>query len=167
MAAAGMWAPGHVAPGITWRWHVLNAVFRVHGIRAALIVAAMISPCTLGAQTSHQPLVSQSAELVAVPVSALVPATPVAMAPTSRAELGPRITAVAFHESQRAPLVVQSSAIASAPEGPHGGLGTDLALVGVGAVGTFAGIKIGGAVGGTIAVAGAAVALYGLYKFLQ
>jgi hypothetical protein len=71
-----------------------------------------------------------------------------------------------------APAALETSAArydfaVTVQEGPHGGVGNNLAYVAVGVVGTVAGIKIGGGAGGTIAVASAALALYGLYRMLR
>jgi hypothetical protein len=49
----------------------------------------------------------------------------------------------------------------------HGGLGPGGALMIVGAAAFIAGLIIGGGAGTAVAIAGAAVGLYGLYLFLQ
>jgi hypothetical protein len=49
----------------------------------------------------------------------------------------------------------------------HGGLGTSGALMIIGAVAFVAGLIIGGGAGTAVAIAGAAVGLYGLYLYLQ
>jgi hypothetical protein len=49
----------------------------------------------------------------------------------------------------------------------HGGLGTDGALMIVGGAAFIAGLIIGGGAGTAIAIAGAAIGLYGLYLYLQ
>lgn len=49
----------------------------------------------------------------------------------------------------------------------HGGFGTSGALMIIGAVAFVAGLIIGGGAGTAVAIAGAAVGLYGLYLYLQ
>jgi hypothetical protein len=49
----------------------------------------------------------------------------------------------------------------------HGGPGTSVALMIVGGVAFIAGLIIGGGAGTAVAIAGAAVGLYGLYLYLQ
>lgn len=49
----------------------------------------------------------------------------------------------------------------------HAGLGTSGALMIIGAVAFIAGLIIGGGAGTAVAIAGAAVGLYGLYLYLQ
>lgn len=49
----------------------------------------------------------------------------------------------------------------------HAGLGVDGALMIVGAAAFIAGLIIGGGAGTAIAIAGAAIGLYGLYLYLQ
>jgi len=49
----------------------------------------------------------------------------------------------------------------------HGGLGTDGVLMIVGGAGFIAGLIIGGGAGTAIAIAGAVMALYGLYLYLR
>jgi hypothetical protein len=64
----------------------------------------------------------------------------------------------------REDLTAQQSAQRAAH---HGGLGTDGALMIVGGAAFIAGLIIGGGAGTAIAIAGAAVGLYGLYLYLQ
>lgn len=137
---------------------VLRAFCAGIAFSAAIPLAALSAQAT-GQATSQ--LLPGVLEISAVPVRPAVPAVPQAT-PSAAVGAGPMTAPVAF----RAPSV-QSDFVVSAQDGPHGGVGNNLALVAVGAVGTFAGIKIGGGAGGTIAVAGAALALYGLYRMLR
>jgi len=127
---------------------------------SATIPLAALSAQTTG-QASSQLL---PGVLPGVPEMSVVPVRSVAPHATPNAAVGtgPMTAPVAFHAPS-----VQSDFVVTAPDGPHGGVGNNLALVAVGAVGTFAGIKIGGGAGGTIAVAGAALALYGLFRILR
>lgn len=122
---------------------------------AAIIFVAALSPYTLTAQSHHQPVSQRVPGERVSDLASHATAGPAFMA-------GPRISPVAFHTSS-----AKTGFVVAVPEGPHGGLGKDLALVGVGAVAAFAGSRIGGTAGDVIVVGGAALALYGLYHFLR
>jgi hypothetical protein len=135
----------------------------VHVLASWLAVAASaaIPLASLSAQITDQAASELSPETYDISAEATPPVAPPA-ASIVTVGLGPVEVPAAFHTP-----IVKSAFIVTAPDGPHGGVGNNLALVGVGAIGTFAGIKIGGGVGGTIAVAGAALALYGLFRILR
>jgi hypothetical protein len=57
--------------------------------------------------------------------------------------------------------------MAALADNNHGGFGTDGVLMIVGGAGFIAGLIIGGGGGTAIAIAGAVVALYGLYLYLR
>ncbi|MGI8509311.1 MAG: hypothetical protein ACR2MQ_08305 [Gemmatimonadaceae bacterium] len=122
---------------------------------AAIILVVAISPQTLTAQPHYQ----SASQPVAGEHD---PNTASHATPGAAFIAGPRISPVAFHT-----LSAKTGFFVAVPEGPHGGLGKNLALVGVGAVAAFAGSRIGGTAGGVIVVGGVALAIYGLYHFLR
>jgi hypothetical protein len=100
--------------------------------------------------------------LLVFPYAARAQATEGAVRPA-----GPTMAAATagFHVSQAADD--PQSRQAAADRAAHAGLGTDAALMIVGGAGFLAGLIIGGDAGIAIAIAGAIVALYGLYMYLR
>jgi hypothetical protein len=82
------------------------------------------------------------------------------------AESGPTSTSATagFHSASRR---LSRQELAAQADNHHGGFGTDGALMIVGGAGFIAGLIIGGGAGTAIAIAGAVVALYGLYLYLR
>lgn len=98
--------------------------------------------------------------VLALATSALV--APAARAQQAATPAGPTMAsaAVGFHAVSN-----PTTAMDTEPGHPH--LGTALALVIIGGGGFIAGLIIGGGAGIALAIAGALVALYGLYLFLR
>ncbi len=84
----------------------------------------------------------------------------------SRAEHAAGPTVAASTVGIRAPSVAARTT-ATASRDPHMGAGTNIALMVVGGAALIVGAIISGTAGILIAVAGAAVGLYGLYGFIQ
>ena len=80
-----------------------------------------------------------------------------------RASVGP--TVAASTAGIRAPA--QAKSLATVSRDAHMGAGTNVALMVVGGAALIVGAIIGGTPGILIAVAGAAIGLYGLYGFIQ
>ncbi len=127
---------------------------------------------------------SSSAQLSAVPITAPVAvetpdvtvqaptpqldADPIPSAPpiSASSDAGPTSTsATAGIRAHSATLTRQQ--LADRATAAHGGFGTDGVLMIVGGAGFIAGLIIGGGAGTAIAIAGAVMALYGLYLYLR
>jgi hypothetical protein len=95
-------------------------------------------------------------------------ADPIPSAPpiSASADAGPTSTsATAGFHAHSATLTRQQ--LADRATAAHGGFGTDGVLMIVGGAGFIAGLIIGGGAGTAIAIAGAVMALYGLYLYLR
>jgi hypothetical protein len=139
---------------------------------APVVGAAPTSP-TVATQAASQPsnletaveTAAPAAQLETDPIPTAVPAAEVApdaigaVGPTaSSATSGIRLHA-ATEDLSRQQLADRAT--------HHGGLGTDGALMIVGGAAFIAGLIIGGGAGTAIAIAGAAIGLYGLYLYLR
>lgn len=118
---------------------------------AGIVFGLAAAPCPVVAQAEGQ----AGIQMVATqPASVTVPDGVAASA------VGPIVETVAFH----APTT-ESRVMMDQDSGPH--LGTGLAMTAVGLVGVVVGAAVGGGSGTAIAVAGGALALYGIYHWLQ
>lgn len=124
---------------------------------SSVTAATLLIPSLLSAQ-SAQPTSSSYAP---APVPASVPATSSSAAASASPASAVRAVPVGVQASTDAnrPLVVNADT--------RVGAGQNVALMGVGAAALVIGAVVGGTGGTLLAVGGAVVGLYGLYRFLQ
>lgn len=118
---------------------------------AGIVFGLAAAPCALTAQAEGQ---------AGIQMVATQPA-PVAVSDgVAASAVGPVVAPVAFHTAP-----TQSMVVADQDTGPH--LGTGLAMTAVGIVAVAVGFAVKGGAGTAIALGGGALALYGLYHWIQ
>ncbi len=108
-------------------------------------------------------VVAAAALAVTSPGAIALAQTPSKTAPAQRVVAGPSVSASVV--GVRRAEVAKN--LAPAKGGTHMGAGQNVALMVVGGAALIIGAVIGGTPGVLIAVAGAAIGLYGLYNFVQ
>ncbi len=129
--------------------------FRSLAVVGALIVGAAVLPSSLLAQQSSSTDSATMTATVATVATSLAPDTTT------------RVTAAG-------PRVAPSGIVVSRPGLPemqnrndNVGMGSNLALMGVGAAGVVIGLLVGGDGGAAIAIGGGVLGLIGLYRYLR
>jgi len=129
---------------------------------SAVPISAPVMDATPPGGTAATGTATPAPNLEAEPIPA--PVTP----PDPRAAEGPTTSAAtAGIHAHTAREDLTTRQLADRASGNHSGLGTDGALMIVGGAGFIAGLIIGGGAGTAIAIAGAVIALYGLFLYLR
>ncbi|MDP1859916.1 MAG: hypothetical protein Q8K82_14680 [Gemmatimonadaceae bacterium] len=137
--------------------------FRSSALVAALIVGAVSLPSSLQAQQ-----IGDAERVNAAALTSLGSATGPVATPTPTADAavasGPRVSQAGI-----------SNAVQGGPQGfdqpqrrePTVGMGSNLAMMGVGAAALVVGLMVGGNGGPILALGGGVIGLVGLYRFLR
>lgn len=133
-----------------------KSAFRSLAVVGALIVGAAVLPSSLMAQHSaSMDSASMSATVATVVIS---PATDT----TNRVNAaGPRVAPAGIVAAARPGLAEMQN------RNDNVGMGSNLALMGVGAAGVVIGLLVGGDGGAAIAIGGGVLGLIGLYRYLR
>lgn len=135
-----------------------KSLFRSLAVIGALIVGTAVLPSSLVAQ--------QSTSMDSASMSATV-ATVVMSVPTDTTNrvnaAGPRVAPAGIVASQ----VTRPGLAEMQNRNDNVGMGSNLALMGVGAAGVVIGLLVGGDGGAAIAIGGGALGLIGLYRYLR
>lgn len=130
---------------------------------AGLAIAAALLPSSLQSQQLGDAERANAAALTSIatttaPVAAAVPAA------DANLSAGPRVTQAGISTNAQA----DEQGFGQPQRGqPRVGLGSNLALMGVGAAAVVIGLMVGGNGGTILALGGAVVGLVGLYRYLQ
>ncbi len=146
----------------------------------SLPATAQTSALSNAGDHSSSSTLQLSAEPITAPVTVETPdvsvetpapqldADPIPAAPpiSAAADAGPTSASATAGIHSSSPTLTRQQ-LADRASAAHGGFGTDGVLMIVGGAGFIAGLIIGGGAGTAIAIAGAVMALYGLYLYLR
>jgi len=135
-----------------------KSTFRSLAVVGALIVGAAVLPSALLAQESTS---TDSASITAT--VATVATSSATNTPSPVTLVGPRVAPSGILASQaRGPGLAEMQ-----NRNDNVGMGSNLALMGVGAAGVVIGLLVGGDGGAAIAIGGGVLGLVGLYRYLR
>lgn len=135
-----------------------KSAFRSFAVVGALIVGAAVLPSALVAQQSTS---TDSASITAT--AATVATSPATDTTNLAAAAGPRVAPSGIIASQ----ATRPGLAEMQNRNDNVGVGSNLALMGVGAAGVVIGLLVGGDGGAAIAIGGGVLGLVGLYRYLR
>ena len=139
-----------------------STLARSSAILAVLFAGALVLPSSLSAQGSGtSDSAARRTAMAATRASVAVSDT----TPLRLVGAGPRIAPAGITRLEQPGLL--GPAEPRRDESAHMGGGSNLALMGTGAAAVVAGLMIGGSGGSAVAVGGAALGLWGLYRYIR
>ena len=137
-----------------------STLARSSTILAVLFAGAAVLPSSLYAQGSGTSGSDSVARRTAMAAVAVADTTPMRLVGA-----GPRIAPAGITRLEQPGVL--GPAEPRRDESAHMGGGSNLALMGTGAAAVVAGLMIGGSGGSAVAVGGAALGLWGLYRYIR